>query len=132
MSGVVLSPKYGVNPSITTCFWCGEATGIALMGRINPSKKRGKYAEDLEAPKYCFGGYDPCPKCKENMALGTALMEMEQEPQFDNQPEIQKGLYPTGRFLVMKREVAKEMFNIDSPRIYIDRGIMNQLLEQIE
>lgn len=33
MSGIKLSPKYGVNPTIPVCFWCGkEKNEIALMG----------------------------------------------------------------------------------------------------
>ena len=35
---ILLSPKYGVNPTMPVCFWCGEDRGeIALLGRIETS-----------------------------------------------------------------------------------------------
>ena len=43
-----LSKKYGVNPSIPICFWCGqEKNEIALLGHIGD----GRRGEDLEAPR---------------------------------------------------------------------------------
>lgn len=45
MSGVKISPKYGVNPTIPCCFFCGKPKNeIALLGKI------GGRGEDLEAP----------------------------------------------------------------------------------
>jgi hypothetical protein len=29
-----LSEKHGVNPSLMLCFYCGEASGVALLGRL--------------------------------------------------------------------------------------------------
>lgn len=35
MSGVKISPKYGVNPTIPCCFFCGKPKNeIALLGKI--------------------------------------------------------------------------------------------------
>ena len=35
MSGIKISPKYGVNPTIPVCFWCGKQKNeIALMGHM--------------------------------------------------------------------------------------------------
>ena len=38
---IILSPKYGVNPTIPVCFWCGEQKPeIALMGRVYEKDSR--------------------------------------------------------------------------------------------
>jgi len=45
--GIKLSPKYGINPTIPLCFWCGqEKNEIALMDHIGDGRK----GEDIEAP----------------------------------------------------------------------------------
>lgn len=126
--GIRLSEKYGVNPSMTVCYWCGEPTGIALMGHIGDKRKH----EDKEAPKYCFGGYEPCDACEEKMRRGTTLMEASTEPIFDGQPEAQDGCYPTGRYLVMKKEVAEQVFNTSVGKAYVDKQIFAWLLEKSE
>ena len=34
-NAIKVSPKYGLNPTIPVCFWCGKERGeIALMGRM--------------------------------------------------------------------------------------------------
>lgn len=39
---IELSPKYGVNPTIPVCFWCGkEKNEIALMGRVRKRERAG-------------------------------------------------------------------------------------------
>lgn len=127
MSAIRLSPKYGVNPSITKCFWCGEDMGIALFGRIS-GVQNGRLLHDVEAPKYAFGGYEPCEKCKSNFALGVLLMEAANEPTFDGQPEMQEGVYPTGRCVVIKPEAAKRMFNCDvREKAFVDRETWSML-----
>ena len=86
------------------------------MGHIGDGRK----GEDLEAPRYVFGGYEPCNKCKEKMALGTTIMQASLEPVFKGQPEMQKGVYPTGKWVVLKKEAAKRIFNTDSPKAFVD------------
>lgn len=125
---IKISPKYGLNPALTTCFWCGKDTGVALMGRITGGKKGG----DIEAPRYVFGGYEPCDECKENMALGVTLMEAKTTPYFPNQPEIQEGIYPTARFVVITEEAARRIFNLDRKRAFLDSELFSHLLEQME
>lgn len=59
---IKLSEKYGVNPTIPVCFWCGESKNeIALLGRLGDARK----GEDIEAPKNMVLDYEPCDKCKE-------------------------------------------------------------------
>lgn len=107
MSEIKLSPKYGVNPTIPVCFWCGkERNEVALMGHIGDSSKH----EDFEAPKHAVIDYKPCEECKQNMALGFTVIEATTEPNEVSSIEILRGVYPTGRYVVIKREAAKRVF----------------------
>lgn len=104
MSKIRLSKKYGVNPTIPICFWCGnEKNEIALMGKI------GKGQEDIEAPKHMVLDYQPCEKCKKLMSKGVTLIEVSQSPNSPNQPTIHEGLYPTGSWSVIRRRAAIEL-----------------------
>lgn len=51
-----LHPEHGLNPTLCTCFWCGEDTGeIALLGATYNG----------EAPMHMVLNYEPCAACKE-------------------------------------------------------------------
>jgi hypothetical protein len=107
MGSIKLSPKHGVNPSIATCFWCGEATNsLVLFGRLPNDQEAGMYCGALD--------YEPCDKCKENWSQGILLIEAGMSPQSENQPEMQKGVYPTGRYLVLKPEAVNRIFTPDA------------------
>ena len=57
---IKISPKHGLNPSISTCFWCGkDKNEIILAGRIK---------DDAEMPMHAVFDYEPCVECKDNMA----------------------------------------------------------------
>lgn len=106
-NNITLSPKYGVNPTIPVCFWCGEPKNeIALLGHIGDGRKH----EDFEAPKYSVINYEPCDKCRAQMAQGFTVMEATTKPNRVSSAEIQKGVYPTGRYVVLKNEVAERIF----------------------
>lgn len=106
-NGIKLSPKYGLNPTLPVCFWCGEERGeIALMGHIGNGRKH----EDFEAPKYAIIDYEPCEHCREAMAQGFTVMEATTEPNSRASVEMQSGIYPTGRFVVVKTEAANRIF----------------------
>ncbi len=121
---IKLSPKYGANPALTTCFWCGKETGVALLGRITKGEKGGDY----KAPKYVFGGYEPCDECKENMEKGATIMEADREPAFTGQPEMQTGVYPTGKWIVLTREAAKRILGLDGDKAFVDKEVFEQLM----
>lgn len=81
--GIKLSPKYGVNPTIPICFFCGEEKNeIALMGHIGDGRKR----EDIEAPKHMILDYEPCACCQEKFSHGVLIVEVNSYPNSDNQP----------------------------------------------
>lgn len=64
---ISLSPKYGVNPSLMQCFFCGEAYGVVLCGRL---------PDDSEAPRELCLDREPCSKCKEHMEQGIILVSV--------------------------------------------------------
>ena len=105
MAGSIrLSPKHGLNPTLPICFFCGEEKGeIALMGYMNPDKKRGKYAEDVEAPKHMILDYEPCDKCKEAMSKGITMIGVSKSAP-DGRPQIAHGMYPTGAWCVVSED----------------------------
>ena len=99
--GIKLSEKYGVNPTIPVCFFCGEQKNeIALLGQIGDRRK----GEDIEAPKFCVMDYVPCDCCREKFAKGKLLIEVTTTQPKDRRPTISKDVYPTGRFVVVKKE----------------------------
>lgn len=124
---IKLSPKHGVNPTIPICFWCGKERGeIALMGRIGDGRKH----EDFEAPKHMVIDFEPCEECKNNMALGFTAMEATNIPNSVSKVEMQKGVYPTGRFVVIKPEAARRIFkglDYSIGKAFVDVATFTQL-----
>lgn len=107
MSGLQLSPKYGVNPTIPVCFWCGEDRNeIAMLGRMGDGRKH----EDFEAPMRMVLDYEPCEHCKAMMDSGFTVMEATTSPNERTNVEIQNGVFPTGRYMVLRQEAASRIF----------------------
>lgn len=99
MGSIRLHPEYGVNPSLDLCFWCGEASGVALLG----------YNKGKEAPREVMTSYRPCTKCEEQMARGITVIEAAESVYYPDRPQIQAGLVPTGRWQVMTQESIERM-----------------------
>lgn len=105
-----LSPNHGLNPTISVCFWCGEEKGeIALLGRIGDARK----GEDIEANMRTVIDYEPCPACLAKMNSGFTVVEATTSPNDTTRVPIHDGIYPTGRFVVIKPEVARRIFRIE-------------------
>ena len=110
MSSIKLSPKYGVNPTMGRCMWCGEPTNeIAMLGRLKG---------DVEAPKYSVLSYKPCDKCKEIWSQGVALIECTPNEFEDGRPPFTKDsngepVYPTGHLFVIRPEAVSNLFHTD-------------------
>lgn len=110
---IKLSPKYGLNPTIPVCFWCGKEKGeIALMGHIGDGRKH----EDIKAPMHMVLDYEPCDECKKNMELGFTIVEATGEPNALTSMPIQDGIYPTGRYVVIKKEAAIKIFGYENTK----------------
>lgn len=101
MGSIRLHPQHGVNPSLDLCFWCGKERGVALLG----------YNKGKEAPRSVVTSYDPCDTCKSQMAQGITILEAEAASRRPNVPEIQPGVVPTGRWLVMREDALEKVFS---------------------
>lgn len=126
--GVKLSPKYGVNPCIPICCWCGkEKNEIALLGKLKG---------DAEAPRNAVIDYEPCEECQAKFNLGVVLIEVTKNQPNDNIMPIQKqdgvSLYPTFRYSVIKLEAAKKLFEnetlINGSRLLIEDNLYSRLV----
>ena len=125
MSGIKISPKHGLNPTIPVCFWCGKQKNeIALMGRMKG---------DIEAPKSMVLDYVPCEECQNHMNMGVAILEASDHPNTENQPPMQEGVYPTSRFVVVTTECADRVFNAYAPwskgkKVFVDSDVFSHFL----
>ena len=123
--GIKISPKHGLNPTIPVCFWCGKQKNeIALMGRMK---------DDIEAPKNMVLDYVPCEECQSHMAMGVAVLEASDHPNTEGQPPMQKGVYPTSRFVVVTTKCADRVFNAYAPwsegnKVFVDSDVFSHFL----
>lgn len=101
-----------LNVAMTQCFWCGEADAIIIGKNLVDCK-------DEWNPKYVFAGYEPCDSCKEKMSLGFTVMIASTKPVAENQPEIQKGVYPTGQWIVLDKRAPLAQ-STDGDRCFMD------------
>ncbi len=111
-----ISPKYGLNPTIPVCFWCGEEKSeIAILGYIEG---------DIEAPRSCCVDYEPCDKCKANMERGVTIIEASLTP--NGYAPIQDGAYPTGKWVVITPEAA-ERLGISTKKVLMEEEAFENL-----
>lgn len=141
-NGIEISPKHGLNPTIPVCFWCGkEKNEIALLGRIREKTTNRfganvtKRDSDLEAPRRMVLDYEPCDECKKWWDSGVAVIEVQETPINPDQPEIQKGLYPTSRFAVLTVEGADSVFPQHAPwskgqKVLVDREVFSHFTQE--
>lgn len=140
---IELSPKYGVNPTISVCFWCGkEKNELALMGRVrkrDPHTGRAVKGSDVEMPMRMVLDYEPCDCCREQFNQGVHLVEV--TPRVDDErPAFTKDdkdtpLYPTGRFVVMKTEAVQRIFNMNleaGKKLCLDKETFTQLMNMMK
>lgn len=119
MAGIKLSPKHGVNASCTVCFFCGKETGIAMLGKLKG---------DVKAPRRIVANYIPCDECKEKHKQGRVIIEATHTP--NGLPEIQKGVWPTGRWCLVSKESSQTLFNdgTDNP-VLLEDTLYRKLVE---
>lgn len=102
--GITLSPKYGVNPTITVCFWCGEDMGVAKLGKL---------PNDEEAPKRMIMDFTPCDKCQGYMDQGVTVIEATSEPNSYCDKPIADMVFPTSRWSVITHDAASRIYGDD-------------------
>jgi len=129
-NSIKLSPKYGINPTIPRCFFCGkDKPEIALLGRL---------PNDVEVPMHATIDYEPCDECKELMKKGITLIGVEDHA-FDSRPPINvkdsnNAFYPTGSWIVLKEEAAKRILELeDNDEVLKNKKCLvdQKLLEEI-
>lgn len=65
--GIIISEKYGVNPSLEVCALCGKEMGIIMFGKLK---------DDVEAPKQvCIGHL--CEDCTSRLKKEEKRVFME-------------------------------------------------------
>lgn len=124
-----LSPKYGVNPSVMKCFYCGEAFGVALPGLL-----RG----DREAPHSAVWDMTPCDRCRDVMKEGILLVSI--DPEKSDPKEGIGGFWRTGRVVGLKEEaftriIADEglkKFGLKNRWMFISDEALDKLLKPEE
>lgn len=86
-NNIRLHKEFGLNPTLSTCFYCGKETGeIALLGA----------AYDGEAPMRLCTNLEPCSACKEKFKDSVLILEA--CPDKRGKPQ------PTGRWVAIKKE----------------------------
>jgi len=94
---------------LSLCFWCGETKNELLVA----TKQTRAWCNDKSMGVVV--NYNACDKCEEGHKLGVWLIEASETPISRGQPEMQKGVYPTGKNWVVK----KGAFNIDIPIAFV-------------
>lgn len=106
MNRIFLHPEHGVNPALDCCFWCGEATGVALLGRNNGDK----------APHKVISSYEPCDACQAKFDSGVVLVEVTPHTNKTGLPWDKHGNVPTGRYMVVTPESMARMITDETLR----------------
>lgn len=116
MSGITLSKKYGVNPSVEVCHICGKDMGVILFG-ASYKDRNGKPAE---APhKICSGHI--CDDCKKIIDDGGIFFIEVQDGESGSNP------FRTGRIMAVKEEVVAEMFKEYGKVNFMEHSLWEQV-----
>ena len=129
--GIKVSKKHGLNPTIPICFWCGkDKNEIALLGKLKG---------DAEAPRRFLMDYEPCDECKKESEKAISngfvlLIEASKEPYNPNQPEIQKGVYPSGRSLYIKKSALNDIFTteVKGDTAFVEADVYKAILDMLD
>jgi len=108
-SKLKLSPRHGLNPSLGLCFYCGEATSVALLGL-----RKG----DVRAPRAAVYDYQPCPKCEGWMEEGVILISVDPGRTTD-----QRNPYRSGRWVVVKDRAIQKILDVDTAADVLKRRV---------
>ena len=112
---ILLSPKHGVNPSVTRCICCGKDYGVALLGKLK---------NDEEAPREIFHGL--CNECKSVIESGGVMIIEVKDGE-----ENKKTPYRTGRLVGCSKDF-RERNNIKSPIVYMVESDFKEIFKDVE
>jgi hypothetical protein len=89
--GLRIDDEHGLNPSLDICFYCQEAMGVNLFGKLDKKtndafKEAGLTTGDGEAPRGLVTHKEPCDKCRGLMELGiiAICVSDDSDPQDEN------------------------------------------------
>lgn len=121
MSGIRLSKKYGVNPSVETCHICGKEMGVVMFG-ASYKDENGKPAE---APhKICLGNI--CDDCKKVIEDGGVFFIEVRDGESGNNP------YRTGRIIAVKESAIKNVLKGYNKVNYVEHNVWEKLFPNVE
>ncbi len=106
---------------MSKCFWCGGDKNELIMS----TRMDSKWCSNKN--KSVVINYEPCDKCKKEFDKGVHIIEIAETPFIDKQPEIQKGVYPSGNMWVIANNIAKDIFSTDSKKILITKEIAKKV-----
>lgn len=108
---VRLSPKHGVNPSLSVCFFCQKDKNEIIL----PGLMRG----DMQAPQRAVWDKNPCQECQAYMEQGIILISVDESKSSDRDNP-----YRTGGWCVLKEDAIKRML---SPGEFLDSVLKKRI-----
>lgn len=115
---IILSKKYGLNPSITHCVCCGDEIGVALFG----DSYKDKDGKKAEAPRDVYMGL--CDRCQGVIDQeGVLIIEVK------DGEEGKKDPYRTGRMVGCSKNF-KERFDIQHNIVYMEKSSFSKLFDE--
>ncbi len=124
-----LSKKFGVNPSLNLCWWCGKDKNEIILAGVFGGK---------EAPHKAIWNYDPCDACKEAMEKGIVVVEAcDREIEGVAVAELQQGVWATGSWSVITEDAVRRIFKpgslleqvLEKRKTFMDQETYQQLFE---
>ena len=115
---IILSKKYGLNPSITHCVCCGDEIGVALFG----DSYKDKDGKKAEAPRDVYMGL--CDRCQGVIDQGGVLIIEVKDGE-----EGKKDPYRTGRMVGCSKNF-KERFDIQHNMVYMEKSLFSKLFDE--
>ena len=112
--GILLSEKYGLNPSIEKCALCNKDMGLILFGML---------ADDSEAPKTCCLGH-LCDECKKDLEKYKEIIFL----------EIDNDMYTGNRCLMPEYCINPNVLNdLNGERIvYVSKKTFDNIEQNIK
>ena len=118
-ANLIKSPRWGLNLSDESCFWCRKVTGRKVI--------HGLLDNDEKAPDNHFRDYVPCKTCGNTMSKGITIIQCATEPN-NNQP-LKDGLYPTGAWVTISEDWIRTTFKPEAAEKIIKDRAVNVTLE---
>lgn len=123
MNNIRLHPKFGLNPTMTTCYYCLEPKEVLLVGsNVNEFQKAALCSPDGQMISN-IGVIDlaPCQKCKEFMKQGIILISIRNGEEKEFEKKIPNP-YRTGGWIVVKEDLIR--------RLITDERLVESILTQ--